>query len=32
VEPDRRDIYVGDVGVIEWKTNFPDTPMPALVA
>src|SRR4051795_11271586 len=25
------DIYVGEVGVIEWKNNFPDTPMPTVV-
>ena len=23
------DIYVGEVGVTDWKTSFPDTPMPA---
>ena len=22
------DIYVGEVGVTDWKTSFPDTPMP----
>jgi hypothetical protein len=22
------DIYVGEVGVTNWKTSFPDTPMP----
>jgi hypothetical protein len=21
-------IYVGEVGVTDWKTSFPDTPMP----
>jgi hypothetical protein len=26
------DIYVGEVGVTDWKTSFPDTPMPAVVA
>ena len=25
------DIYVGEVGVTDWKTSFPDTPMPAEV-
>src|SRR5216110_2747090 len=25
------DIYVGEVGVTDWKTSFPDTPMPAMV-
>src|SRR6266566_831170 len=25
------DIYVGEVGVTNWKTSFPDTPMPAVV-
>jgi DNA-binding beta-propeller fold protein YncE len=25
------DIYVGEVGVTDWKTSFPDTPMPAIV-
>jgi DNA-binding beta-propeller fold protein YncE len=25
------DIYVGEVGVTDWKTSFPDTPMPASV-
>ena len=24
-------IYVGEVGVTNWSTSFPDTPMPALV-
>src|SRR5467141_3732470 len=24
-------IYVGEVGVTNWKTSFPDTPMPAVV-
>jgi hypothetical protein len=24
----RGDIYVGEVGVTNWKTSFPDTPMP----
>ena len=24
----RGDIYVGEVGVTDWKTSFPDTPMP----
>ena len=28
----RGDIYVGEVGVTDWKTSFPDTPMPAEVA
>jgi DNA-binding beta-propeller fold protein YncE len=27
----RGDIYVGEVGVTDWKTSFPDTPMPAMV-
>lgn len=27
----RGDIYVGEVGVTDWKTSFPDTPMPAIV-
>ena len=27
----RGDIYVGEVGVTNWKTDFPDTPMPAVV-
>jgi hypothetical protein len=22
------DIYVGEVGVTDWKTSFPETPMP----
>jgi hypothetical protein len=22
------DIYIGEVGVTDWKTSFPDTPMP----
>jgi DNA-binding beta-propeller fold protein YncE len=26
------DIYVGEVGVTDWKTSFPDTPMPAEVS
>ena len=26
------DIYLGEVGVTDWKTSFPDTPMPAAVA
>src|SRR5437763_2556784 len=26
------DIYLGEVGVTDWKTSFPDTPMPAEVA
>ena len=26
------DIYVGEVGVTDWKTSFPDTPMPPEVA
>jgi hypothetical protein len=25
------DIYVGEVGVTNWKTSFGDTPMPAKV-
>ncbi|HYS85238.1 MAG TPA: hypothetical protein VEN78_09590, partial [Bradyrhizobium sp.] len=25
------DIYLGEVGVTNWKTSFPDTPMPAVV-
>ena len=25
----RGDIYVGEVGVTDWKTSFPDTPMPS---
>jgi hypothetical protein len=25
------DIYVGEVGVTDWKTSFPDTPMPDTV-
>src|SRR3954466_5844856 len=25
------DIYLGEVGVTDWKTSFPDTPMPAIV-
>jgi hypothetical protein len=25
------DIYVGEVGVTDWKTSFPDTDMPAQV-
>ena len=28
----RGDIYVGEVGVTDWKTSFPDTPMPSEVA
>ena len=24
----RGDIYIGEVGVTDWKTSFPDTPMP----
>ena len=28
----RGDIYLGEVGVTDWKTSFPDTPMPAEVA
>jgi hypothetical protein len=28
----RGDIYVGEVGVTDWKTSFPDTPMPPEVA
>jgi hypothetical protein len=27
----RGDIYVGEVGVTDWKTSFPDTPMPSEV-
>jgi hypothetical protein len=27
----RGDIYVGEVGVTDWKTSFPDTPMPTKV-
>src|SRR6202049_1956932 len=27
----RGDIYIGEVGVTNWKTSFPDTPMPAEV-
>src|ERR1700679_2312096 len=26
------DIYVGEVGVTDWKTSFPDTPMPSEVS
>jgi NHL repeat. len=26
------DIYLGEVGVTDWKTSFPDTPMPPEVA
>ena len=25
------DIYLGEVGVTNWKTSFPDTPMPPVV-
>ena len=25
------DIYLGEVGVTDWKTSFPDTPMPKVV-
>jgi hypothetical protein len=25
------DLYVGEVGVTNWKTSFPDTPMPKVV-
>ena len=25
------DIYLGEVGVTNWKTSFPDTPMPQVV-
>jgi DNA-binding beta-propeller fold protein YncE len=25
------DIYIGEVGVTDWKTSFPDTPMPKVV-
>ena len=25
------DIYLGEVGVTNWNTSFPDTPMPAIV-
>jgi hypothetical protein len=25
------DIYVGEVGVTDWKTSFPETPMPEQV-
>jgi hypothetical protein len=25
------DIYVGEVGVTNWKTDFPDTPMPSVL-
>jgi hypothetical protein len=25
------DIYVGEVGVTDWKTSFPDTPIPPTV-
>ena len=28
----RGDIYIGEVGVTDWKTSFPDTPMPPEVA
>ena len=28
----RGDIYLGEVGVTDWKTSFPDTPMPPEVA
>ena len=27
----RGDIYVGEVGVTDWRTSFPDTPMPPIV-
>jgi hypothetical protein len=27
----RGDIYVGEVGVTDWPTSFPDTPRPAVV-
>ena len=27
----RGDIYLGEVGVTNWKTSFPDTPMPKIV-
>ena len=27
----RGDIYVGEVGVTNWETSFPETPMPQLV-
>ncbi|MGY4466702.1 hypothetical protein ACVWWK_002384 [Bradyrhizobium sp. LB9.1b] len=27
----RGDIYVGEVGVTDWKTSFPDEEMPAAV-
>ena len=27
----RGDIYLGEVGVTNWKTSFPDTPMPPVV-
>ena len=27
----RGDIYVGEVGVTDWKTSFPDEDMPAVV-
>jgi hypothetical protein len=27
----RGDMYVGEVGVTDWKTNFPDEEMPAVV-
>jgi hypothetical protein len=26
-----RDIYVGEVGVTDWKTSFPDEEMPVVV-
>jgi hypothetical protein len=25
------DIYIGEVGVTNWTTSFPDTPMPKVV-
>ena len=28
---DSKGIYVGEVGVTNWKTSFPDTPMPPQV-
>jgi hypothetical protein len=27
----RGDIYIGEVGVTDWKTSFPDVTMPAIV-
>jgi hypothetical protein len=27
----KADIYIGEVGATDWKTNFPDEEMPAVV-